>query len=98
HFTLEDGVRRITHLPAMVCGIQGRGLIARGYHADVMMFDPSRIALGKKSLVKDMPGGEERWQVRPEGIVRGLVNGDVIVEQGELTGARPGRVLRIGNA
>jgi N-acyl-D-amino-acid deacylase len=98
HFTLEEGVRRITHLPAMVCGIKGRGLLGRGYHADVMMFDPARIALGRKSLVRDMPGGEERWQVRPEGVVRVLVNGEVIVEKGELTGTRPGRVLRIGNA
>jgi len=96
-FSLEDGVRRLTHLPAMVCGIRGRGLIARGYHADVMMFDPTRIALGKKALVNDMPGGEDRWQVRAEGVVRVLVNGETIVEDGKLTGARPGRVLRIGN-
>jgi N-acyl-D-amino-acid deacylase len=97
-WTLEDGVRRITHLPAMVCGIERRGLLARGYHADVMLFDPSRIGLGRKALVRDMPGGEERWQVGAEGIVRVLVNGEPIVEDGKLTGARPGRVLRIGNA
>jgi N-acyl-D-aspartate/D-glutamate deacylase len=82
----------------MVCGIPLRGLLARGYHADVMMFDPARIHLGKKRLVADMPGGEERWQVKPEGVVRVMVNGEVIIEHGELTGARPGRVLRIGNA
>src|SRR4030095_11005598 len=98
HMTLEEGVRRITHLPAMVCGIPLRGLLARGYQADVMMFDPTRIRLGKKQLVADMPGGEDRWQVKPEGVVRVLVNGEVIVENGELTGARAGRVLRIGNA
>jgi N-acyl-D-amino-acid deacylase len=97
HMTLEEGVRRITHLPAMVCGIPLRGLLARGYQADVMMFDPTRIRLGKKQLVADMPGGEDRWQVKPEGVVRVLVNGEVIVENGELTGARAGRVLRIGN-
>lgn len=96
--TLEEGVRRITHLPATICGIPLRGLLARGYHADVTMFDPTRLRLGKKRLVADMPGGEARWQVRPEGIVRVLVNGETIVEHGELTGARPGRVLRIGNA
>ena len=44
-----------------------------------------------------MPGGEERWQVRPEGVVGVLVNGETIVEDGKLTGARPGRVLRVGN-
>ena len=96
-FSLEEGIRRLTLLPAVVCGLRGRGLIARGYHADVMMFDPTRIGLGKKQLVRDMPGGEERWQVLPEGVVRVLVNGETIVEQGKLTGARPGRVLRIGN-
>ena len=97
-YTLEDGVRRITHLPAMVCGIERRGLLARGYHADVTMFDPSRLKLGKKQLVSDMPGGEARWQVLPEGIVRVLVNGCVIVDNGKLTGKRAGRVMRIGNA
>jgi len=96
--TLEEGVRRLTHLPAMVCGIPLRGLLARGYHADIMMFDPARIRLGKKHLVADMPSGEARWQVRPEGIVRVMVNGEVIVENDQLTGARSGRVLRIGNA
>ncbi|MGH7790059.1 MAG: N-acyl-D-amino-acid deacylase family protein [Candidatus Binatia bacterium] len=97
HVSLEDGVRRITHLPAMICGLKGRGLIARGYHADLMLFDPDRIRLGKKQLVHDMPGGEARWQVRPEGIARVIVNGRTIVKDGELTGARAGRVLRVGN-
>ncbi len=82
----------------MICGIANRGLIARGYHADVVLFDPSRIRLGKKELVSDMPGGEPRWQVRPEGVVRVLVNGATIVDKGEITGTRAGRVLRVGNA
>jgi N-acyl-D-aspartate/D-glutamate deacylase len=62
-----------------------------------MLFDPARIALGKKQLVRDLPGDEERWQVLPEGIVRVVVNGETIVEDGRLTGARPGRILRVGN-
>jgi N-acyl-D-aspartate/D-glutamate deacylase len=95
--TLEEGIRRITHLPAMIAGMKGRGLLARGYHADVTMFDATRIRLGKKTLVNDMPGGEARWQVPAEGIARVIVNGETIVENGELTGKRPGRVLRIGN-
>jgi N-acyl-D-amino-acid deacylase len=96
-FALEEGVRRITHLPAMITGIKARGLLARGYAADVLLFDPQRIGLGKKRLVRDVPGGEERWQVLPEGIVRVLVNGETIVDNGRLTSARPGRVLHIGN-
>jgi len=96
-FTLEDGIRRITHIPAMITGLKGRGLLARGYHADIMMFDPARLALGKKSLVHDMPGGEDRWQVGCEGVARVMVNGETIVENGKLSGTRAGRVLRVGN-
>src|SRR5438046_8620100 len=73
-FSLEEGIRRITHLPAMITGMKGRGLLARGYHADVTLFDPHRIRLARKEIVRDMPGDEERWQVRAEGIVRVLVN------------------------
>jgi len=96
-FSLEEGVRRITHVPALITGIKARGLVARGYAGDVMLFDPARLALGKKQLVRDVPGGEERWQVLPEGIVRVMVNGETIVENGKLTGAKPGRTLHIGN-
>src|SRR5439155_181491 len=69
----------------------------RGDPADGM-FDPTRIGLGKRQLVRDRPGGEERWQVRPEGIVRVIVNGKTIVADGQLTRERPGRVLKIGTA
>jgi N-acyl-D-aspartate/D-glutamate deacylase len=98
HYTLEEGVRRITLLPAMICGIPLRGLLARGYHADVMIFDPKKLRLGKKGLINDMPGGEARWQVKPEGVVRVIVNGETSVENGALKPTTPGRVLRIGNA
>lgn len=97
HFTLEEGVRRLTHLPATICGIPLRGLLARGYHADIMLFDPKRIGLGKKGLIHDMPGGEARWQVKPEGISRVIVNGKTIVKDNELAETKAGRVLRIGN-
>ena len=95
-FTLEDGVRRITHLPAMIAGIPARGLLARGYQADLVLLDPERLGLTQKRLVNDMPGGEERWYVGSTGIERVIVNGATIVARGELTGARPGRVLRVG--
>ena len=62
-----------------------------------MLFDPKTLRLGKKGLVHDMPGGEARWQVKPEGVVRVLVNGNTIVENGALREGHPGRVLRIGN-
>ena len=81
----------------MMLGLRERGLVARGYRADLAMFDPACLRLGTKRIVADLPGGGERWQVHPEGMIRVLVNGETIVENGELTGARPGGVLRIGN-
>src|SRR4029077_1295704 len=93
---LEEGVRRVTGVPALLTGMRTRGILMRGCPADIVMFDPTRIGLGKKQLVRDMPGGEERWQVRPEGVVRVIVNGKTIVAPGALTPERPGRVLKIG--
>ena len=58
--------------------------------------DLDQLALGPKRLVRDLPGGGERWQVEVAGIDRVLVNGETIVEQGRLSGARPGHVLRMG--
>lgn len=94
--TLEEGVRRITHLPAQVCGLARRGLIAPGYFGDVVLFDPQRLKLSGKRLVQDLPGGGERWRAEVEGIVRVLVNGETIVRDGRLQEALPGRVLRPG--
>ena len=71
-------MRRITHLPAMICGITLRGLLARGYHADVHDVR-SRRASGsaRSSWSPTCRAARTRWQVKPEGIVRVLVNGEV---------------------
>ena len=91
---LEEGVRRITSVPAQICGLADRGVIAPGYAADMVLFDPQTLALGAKSLVSDLPGDSRRWQVRPEGIHQVIVNGQTIVKDGTVTGALPGQVLR----
>ena len=79
-------------------GGTGRGLLARAT-PPTSPCRPDALQLGTKQLVKDLPGGGERpGQVKPEGVVRVIVNGKkTVVENGELTGKRAGRVLRIGN-
>ena len=90
-FSLEDGIRRITHLPAMITGIKGRGLLARGYHADVMMFDPTpHRASARRRWCATCPAARSAGRCGAEGVVRVLVNGETIVENGELTGTRAG--------
>ena len=71
-----------------------RGTLRAGAFADLNVFDPARLQVGYPTYVNDFPGGKGRLCVRSEGYAVTLVNGEVVTEQGELTGARPGRVLR----
>ena len=93
-FSLEEGIRQLTQLPAALAGFAERGSLLPGYAADLMLFDPETVGPDTKRLVHDLPGGEGRFLARPKGFVATLVNGVPIVENGKLTGALPGRVLR----
>jgi N-acyl-D-aspartate/D-glutamate deacylase len=83
--TLEDGVRRMTSLPAQRLGLKDRGLLREGYWADVVVFDPSRIS--------DAATFASPRQY-PAGINYVMVNGRVVIDQGKHTGERPGVILR----
>jgi len=83
--TLEDGVRRMTSLPAQRLGLKDRGLLREGYWADVVVFDPDRIG--------DMATFASPKQY-PTGINYVVVNGRIVIDQGNHTGERPGMVLR----
>jgi N-acyl-D-amino-acid deacylase len=83
--TLEDAIRRMTSFPASRLGLRDRGIIAEGYFADLVLFDPESII--------DRATYEDPRQF-PEGIHYVIVNGQVLLEQGQLRGIRPGKVLR----
>lgn len=83
--TLADAVRRMTSLPAWRAGIHDRGLIRRGMKADLAIWDAGRIA--------DTATYEKPHQYAA-GVNRVIVNGQVVFEEGKMTPARPGRVLR----
>jgi N-acyl-D-amino-acid deacylase len=82
---LAEAIRRLTSLPAGNLGLAGRGLLEPGHFADVAVFDPARIA---DHATFDDP---HRYAT---GMVHVFVNGEQVVEDGEHTGARPGRVVR----
>ena len=84
-FGLETAVRKMTSMPADQAGLPDRGRIARGKKADLVVFDAASV--------RDLATFDEP-QKYPEGITHVLVNGAFVVENGALTGARPGRVLR----
>src|SRR5438874_3452704 len=74
-FTLEEGVRRLTNDPARKYRIPNRGLIAPGYKADLVLFDPANVGVSALRRVKDLPGGGPRMVRDPVGMHGVWVNG-----------------------
>jgi N-acyl-D-amino-acid deacylase len=81
---LEEAVRRLTGLPANNLGLEARGFLKEGMHADVVVFDPATVA--------DRASFEKPHQYAV-GVRHVLVNGVPVLRDGEHTGALPGRAL-----
>jgi N-acyl-D-aspartate/D-glutamate deacylase len=92
--TLEEGVRRLTSMPAAIAGIPNRGILREGYAADLTIFDPATIRPREPETARDLPGGAARLIQRADGIAYTIVNGEVFMEDGRHSGALPGQVLR----
>jgi N-acyl-D-aspartate/D-glutamate deacylase len=92
----EAAIRELTDVPARLYGLRGRGRIATGWCADLVVLDPERVGHGPEHTRDDLPGGASRLYAEAAGIEHVLVNGREIVRHGELTGATPGTVLRSG--
>ncbi|HZQ68444.1 MAG TPA: D-aminoacylase [Terriglobales bacterium] len=83
--TLEDAVRKFSALPAQRMRLTDRGVLKQGMWADIVIFDPAAI--------RDLADFENPNQLS-QGMDYVLVNGQAVIEQGKMTGARPGKVLR----
>jgi N-acyl-D-aspartate/D-glutamate deacylase len=95
--TLEEGVRKLTFMIASIFGLHDRGLIRPGLAADLVLFNPATIRECEPEMVQDLPANEKRFIQKAVGVEMTLVNGQVLVSQGEHTGSLPGRVLGNGN-
>ena len=95
-FTLEEGVRRLTNDPARKYRIPNRGLIAPGYKADLVLFDPANVGVSALRRVKDLPGGGARMVRDPVGMHGVWVNGIQVYDGARYTALDrgPGEVLR----
>ncbi len=91
---LEEAIRKLTFMVASVFGLYDRGLIRPGMAADLVLFDPQTVRECEPEMVNDLPGGEKRLIQRATGVKTTIVNGAILVQDGEHTGAFPGRVLR----
>ncbi len=76
--TLQEAVRQLTSLPASIFGMVGRGRIAPGYAADLLLFDPTTVARGPKQRVNDLPGGAPRLHTDAIGVHGVWVNGQLV--------------------
>ncbi len=92
--TLEEAVYRLTFNLTSVFGLYDRGLIRPGLRADLVVFDPDTVTPLEEEMVPDLPAGENRLVQKSTGYHATVVNGEVLIENGEHTGAYPGRVLR----
>jgi N-acyl-D-aspartate/D-glutamate deacylase len=94
--SLEEAVKKLTFDNASSWGLSERGLAREGFAADLVVFDPARVAPRLPEVVHDLPGGARRLIQRADGFRASVVNGRVVLRDGEPTGALPGRVLRQG--
>jgi N-acyl-D-amino-acid deacylase len=83
--TLEDAIRKFSALPAQRLRLTDRGVLKAGMWADVVIFDPA--------TVRDLATFDNPNQLS-EGMEYVLVNGVPVIDQGKMTGALPGKVLR----
>jgi N-acyl-D-amino-acid deacylase len=83
--TLEDALRKMSALPAQRLRLTDRGVLKAGMWADVVIFDPA--------TVRDLATFDSPNQLS-EGMEYVLVNGVPVIDQGKMTGALPGKVLR----
>jgi len=82
---LPEAIRRLTSFPAEVLSIGNRGYLRPGYAADVVVFDPATI---QDHATFDQP------KQYATGVAFVAVNGQLVLENGEPTSARPGRIVR----
>ena len=96
--SLEALVRAQARDAALAAGLRDRGVLAPGMKADLNVFDFARLGIAKPRIVRDLPAGGRRLVQDATGYVATVVAGAVIRQDGEATGAMPGRLVRGGQA
>jgi N-acyl-D-aspartate/D-glutamate deacylase len=94
--TYEEAHRRLSGLPAQLAGFHDRGQLRLGGPADVVVYDPVRLAVGPNHVVEDLPGGEWRRVQKASGYHAVFVNGVRTIADDSQTERHPGRLLRHG--
>ena len=91
---VEFVVKKMTHDTARLYGLEDRGVIAPGFKGDLNVVDLEHLNLRLPQLVHDLPAGARRLIQRADGWKATICSGEVTLEDGEHTDARPGRLIR----
>ena len=94
---IEKVVAMLTRDNADHIGLLDRGRIAVGLKADLNVIDLAKLSLESPRLVRDLPAGGKRFLQPAHGYRATVVSGTVTLSNDQLTGLRPGRVIRAGN-
>jgi N-acyl-D-aspartate/D-glutamate deacylase len=94
--SLEFVVHKMTRDTALLYGLDDRGVIAPGYRADLNLIDFDALSLEDPHIVYDLPAGGKRLIQRAKGYKMTICKGEATYEDGEHTGAYPGRLIRGG--
>lgn len=94
--SVEAAVKRQTRDTARFYGMNDRGVLAPGMKADINVIDYERLDTTSPYMLRDLPAGGKRLVQQARGYVATIVSGVVTFENGEATGALPGRLLRSG--
>ena len=99
--SLEEAHFRLSALPAHAAGFRDRGMLREGAPADVVVYELESLDVQPRwvgEVVNDFPAANGGGCSEPEGYKAIMVNGEVTFEDGECTGATPGKLLRHGRA
>ncbi|HWW44698.1 MAG TPA: amidohydrolase family protein, partial [Acidimicrobiia bacterium] len=91
---LEIVVRKMTSDTADLYGLSDRGTIAVAKKADLNVIDLDGMVLHRPEMHYDLPAGARRLLQRADGYDATIVGGEIIMRNGQETGARPGRLVR----
>ena len=95
---LEQAHWRLSGYPALAAGFKDRGVLREGAPADLIVYDYDALEVLPTERLYDFPADDWRLAQKAAGYRYTIVNGEVTFEDGECTGATPGRLLRDGHA
>jgi len=96
--TLEQAHYHLSYLPAYTAGFKDRGCLREGLAADILVYDLDKLNIRPREIVRDVPPNDWRRVQKAEGYRWIMVNGQVTFEDGNCSGAHPGKLLRNGVA